>query len=84
MTKKQKLGYMLSEWVIGLSFAYLIVIALIHTIYSDDPPTLERYLTEAATILATGVMMFAPLMLQKWWMIRCSKDRTVTKNPLGL
>jgi hypothetical protein len=72
MTRRQKFGYLLNEWMVGWLLFYAMVIVCVFTIVTDT-----TMLTEAATILTVSATMLGPFVLVKWLTIRRSKQRTV-------
>ena len=71
MTRKQKLGYVLNEWIVGWLLFYVMVIVCVFTIVSD-----ETALTKVTTVLTVSAIMLGPFALVKWLTIRRSKLRT--------
>jgi divalent metal cation (Fe/Co/Zn/Cd) transporter len=80
MTKRQKVGFVVSEWVVALFLLYVMFALGIHFVLSDSARTLSDYLVEAAVILGVAVLLFGPIVLTKWLSIRRSKQRTLATD----
>ena len=77
MTKGQKVGYFLNEWMVALLLFYGMVALVLHVTFSDRATTLSDYLVEATTILGVAVVMFGPTVLIKWLSVWRSRQRTL-------
>jgi hypothetical protein len=81
MARRQKIGYVLNEWIVAWLFFYAMLVFVMVAIGSDHATKLTNYLVEAAIILAVATVMFGPILTVKWLTIRRSKQRTLATDP---
>lgn len=75
MTAKQKVGYVLNEWMIAWLLFYAMVILVAQGIVLEDARTVADYLTSATILMVVTAIMLGPFALVKWLTIRRSKRR---------
>ena len=80
MARRQKVGYVLNEWMAAWLFFYAMLVLVMVAIGSDHATTLTDYLVEAAIMLAVATVMFGPILAVKWLTIRRSKQRTLATD----
>ena len=80
MARRQKVGYVLNEWMVAWLFFYAMLGLVMVAIGSDHATTLTDYLVEAAIMLAVATVMFGPILAVKWLTIRRSKQRTLATD----
>lgn len=76
MTTKQKLGYVLNEWMIAWLLFYAMVIA-IPTVGIATAKSVTDALVDAGFFVIGAAIMLGPFALVKWLTIRRSKRRTL-------
>src|SRR4029077_19318756 len=77
MARRQKIGYVLNEWMVPWLLFYAVVMFEVVGIVSVDATTLTDHLVEATIILAVSAVMLGPIVVVKWLTIRRSKRRTL-------
>jgi hypothetical protein len=76
MAKKQRIGYLLNEWMVAWLLFYAVILAFVVSGFWRDV-TLSAYAEGAITILFVSAVMLGPFVVVKWLTIRRSKQRTV-------
>jgi hypothetical protein len=80
MARKQKIGYILNEWMLAWLLLYAMLTFAMIASGSDRATTLADYLVEASIILAVAIVMFGPILAVKWLTIRRSQHRTLATD----
>jgi hypothetical protein len=75
MTTKQKLGYLLNEWMVAWLLLYALIVFGSFKI-GDAPRTLSDYREKAQVFLIVTGVMLGPFAVVKWLRIYLSKQRT--------
>jgi hypothetical protein len=73
MAKKQKIGYLLNEWMVAWLLFYAVILAFVVSGFWRDV-TLSAYAEGAITILFVSAVMLGPFVVVKWLTIRRSKQ----------
>ena len=84
MTRRQKIGYVLNEWMVGwLLFYVMVMIVVVAMVFGGAAP-LGDYLLGSTTVLALSAVMLGPFVVAKWLTIRRSKRRTAACSHTNL
>jgi len=77
MTSKQKVAYVLNEWMIAWLLFYAMVMFVALGIAGENARTATDYFTSATILMMVTAIMLGPFALVKWLTIRRSKRRTL-------